>query len=434
MKPYFSTREEELELAITVYNGHFGAIRQKRSLNMEPDTECIYFLDVAEKMDTDSLLIQGLRIHEMNYEYDLVNKEKLLGKYVGRHVKLKGQDGNMKECRLLSADHGLILENIETKEIYLDPKDELVLPELPEGLLIKPALAWKIPRQHSDCIEVSYLTEGLDWVTNYVVELRQDHCDLTGWVRIDNQTGTTFSNAKLKVIAGDVQRIRPEPPLYVQKRENVVYSTADANFVEKEFADYHIYTLDQSVTLKQNQTKQIPLFQAQNVPCKVYYDCRSSRTKARIILEFMNANHMQLGRPLPKGLIKVYQRDEQDGALEFIGEDELNHTAKNETVRLHLGDAFDIRCEHVLRDRKKKWGMTIESHEIFLSNQKSTAAEIHVTHWIPHRHFQLLNPSHPLSSDSTAQELCFHVTISAESEIKLIFDIEVDETTHIKLN
>jgi hypothetical protein len=283
---------------------------------------------------TDSILVKSVDILEMNYEYDLVNKTKLLEKYLDQTVYLQQKSGAREPFRLLSVSHGLVLEHVETREIVLDPTEQLVLPSLPAGLIVRPALVWKIRPAVSEAIEVSYLTRGFSWTVNYVMNLRDTRLSLTGWVEIKNETGTVFSNARIKLIAGEVKRIEKDEddiirPTYDMR---IVESSIDQSFEEKEFADYHMYTLQGRTTLKNEQTKQIQLFQADDVPCETYYEYRTGGKRANIMVKFENNEANRMGIPLPKGIIKVYQEDAADGQHEFIGEDEIDHTPRNESV------------------------------------------------------------------------------------------------------
>jgi hypothetical protein len=431
---YHSSSADQTQLSITVYNGHFGAVKEKRKMSLTPDVTTVYFMDVSSRIETDSLLIQGVKIHELNYDYDLVSKQKLLEKYLDRAVYLKQENSDPLECRLLSVQGGLVLENAHTKELYLDPKEELILPKLPDGLIVKPALVWRIPPQDSKQLEVSYLTEGFKWIANYVMELNGKECHINGWVNVTNETGASYENAKLKLIAGDVQRIQKDiVPLYQEEREFVVYSSiAEPSFEEKSFSDYHMYTLNQPVTLKNNQSKQIQFFQAAQIPCHVYYDCSTNRTKARTMVELHNTSEYKLGLPLPKGTVKVYQRDEADHELEFVGEDAMDHTPKNEKILLHIGEAFDLVCEHEMKNRQKKAGLTVETHHVILRNHKEQAASIKLTHFVHHRHFRVLKSSYPITNEQY-KELLFEVEVPANDTIRLEFQIEIDESVSVRL-
>jgi hypothetical protein len=434
-KSIYSTSKDTNELSITVYNGLFGVVKEKRSLHLSPDTDQVLFMDVAAKIETDSLMIKGIQVHELNYDYDLVNKAKLFEKYLDKIVYLKDGQGARKECRLLSVHGGIMLEDVETKELLIDPADEIILPKLPEGLIIKPALVWKIPPQETSAIEVSYITGGLAWTANYVMELSGTFCHVDGWVEILNQSGATFIDANLKLIAGEVKRVKggfiePEPHYIIHE----VYSPSiDPSFTEQEFADYHMYKLNRTVTMKNEQTKQIQFFQAQNVPCAVYYECQTSDKKAKTYVELYNRADQNLGIPFPKGTVKVYQRDEADDALEFIGEDEIDHTPRNEKIRLALGEAFDLICEHEEKNKVKRKGRTVEKHEVILKNRKSSPAAIRLNHYVYPRHWEITASTHPYERESS-KNLLFHVEVPADTEITIKFEIEIDETIQVKVN
>lgn len=420
-----STNKDTTSLSVTVYSD-FGAVKEDRKISLHDNINMIQYMDVGSKIDTNSLLIGGVKIHELNYDYDLANKQALLEKYLDRNVFLKSKTGELSECRLLSVHEGLVLENVQTKEIYLDPEQELVLPSLPEGLLVKPALIWKVPPQTVNSIRVSYLTSGFRWDTNYVMERVKDRCHLYGWVNLTNETGTTYENAQLKLIAGDVRRIR-EHNYYRSNNEFVVESSVDPVFDEKSFSDYHMYTLSEPVTIKNNQSKQIQLFVANDVTCESYYDCNTGSSKARIALLLNNKKEDGLGLPLPRGKVKVYRRDTADDQLEFVGEDEIIHTAKNETIVLYLGQAFDINLNHQVVERKKSAGKILEKHLVWIRNHKGEEAKILLRHWVDSKIYKVKHTSHTID-DQSYRELNWHLNVLPASSINLEFTLEIDES------
>ncbi|MBP1745230.1 MAG: hypothetical protein H6Q58_2208, partial [Firmicutes bacterium] len=208
-----SNASDTKDLSLTIYNGGFGAVKEVRKLKLSGEETEIVFADVAQLIETDSLLVEGLDVLEFNYDYDLVDRDKLLRKYIDREVFLRRKEtGDKKSCRLLSVEGGgkFVLEDSQTREIYIDPEDEIVLPSLPSGLMVKPALVWKIARSNAKEVKASYLSGGFNWRANYVVEIMDKTLNIAGWAEIENQSGATFENARLKLIAGDVNRIEDE--------------------------------------------------------------------------------------------------------------------------------------------------------------------------------------------------------------------------------
>ncbi len=430
---YFSTQKDSNQLSLTIYNNGFGVVKDTRAIGLTPESDTFCYMDVAALIETDSLLIKGVKVHELNYDYDLVSKVKLLEKYMDRTVYLKKSDGSNLECRLLSVKGGLVLENTGSKELYLDPQEELILPKLPDGLIVKPTLVWKIPPQHAEELKVSYLTAGFQWAANYVMELQGDSCNLIGWVNVNNQSGATYENAKLKLLAGDVNRAGSRyEMIYSEKSMYIADSAAEPHFDEKSFADYHLYTLNQPVTIKDNQSKQIQFFQADQVPCSIFYKCSTRDEKASVIVEIRNDAESRLGIPLPKGKVKAYQRDDEDGELEFVGEDEIGHTPKNEQVLLKIGEAFDIVCEHEVKERKKNIGISLETHSVWLRNHKEQPAEIRLSHQVYQYHYEVIQTSHPTSFE-TANEIGFVVQVPANGSVHIEFKLEFDESYTVRI-
>ncbi|WP_221563154.1 DUF4139 domain-containing protein [Alkalihalobacillus sp. TS-13] len=426
---YRSYSKDAVELALTIYNDGFGVVKEKRKIELTGEETEIQYLDVAQLIETDSILVEGLNILELNYDYDLVSKSKLLEKYIDQNVFLYDKEKNeRKEYRLLSVANGIVLENTDTKEIVLDPKEELILPKLPGELIVKPALIWKIRPSKTDQINISYLTKGMEWESNYVVELKDQTFNLSGWVNIQNNAGTTFDNVKVKLIAGDVNRL--EDYEFTLPDEPVLYSmekSSGPSFEEQSFADYHMYTLQHKTTLKNNQSKQINFIQAEQIPYKRYYSFNHYNEKAEIKLEFENKQAQKLGLPLPKGKVKVYQEDGNGGSLEFIGEDRIDHTPKNETVELYLGDAFDIVCEgNKIDSYKDEQGLRTEKWQYTIKNNKEEPSLMKITHSIYERNWTMKDASHDYKKE-TSRKIVFWVEVPADTVEAVTFEYEVDE-------
>ncbi|RCX12094.1 hypothetical protein DFR58_12444 [Anaerobacterium chartisolvens] len=353
-----STADDMQDISLTIYNGGFGAVKETRNINLSGTETELIFADVAQQIETDSLLVDGVNILEFNYDYDLVDRDKLLGKYIDKEVYLKDRKiGDKKSCRLLSVEGAgrCVLEDCTTKEIYIDAQAEIILPSLPSGLIVKPALVWKISPSSAESVKVSYLSQGFNWNANYVIELLEKTLNIAGWAEIENQSGATFENAKVKLIAGDVNRISKDD-YEMEDRMYVCESAAAPQAEEKTFFDYHMYTLLHPTTLKNNQTKQINILNGLDIPYKRYYQLNTRDEKVNVVIEFANSKECGLGIAMPKGKIKLYKADEADSSLEFIGEDSIGHTPKDENIKLTIGNAFDITftCGEV--DRKKMDG------------------------------------------------------------------------------
>ena len=301
---------------------------------------------------------------------------------------------------------------------------------LPEGLITKPTLVWKVnsPSSKSQDIEITYQTQGMNWHAEYVALLNDDDTklDLNSWVSVTNNSGSTYKNTKLKLVAGDVNRVQDTRRLYKGRGElESMAMTADAQqFEEKEFFEYHIYNLQRSTTLAQNETKQISLFESQNIDANKKYLYKASgyntKGKVNVIVEFANKEDQNLGVPMPKGKVRVYKSDGE--SVEFIGEDLIDHTPKNETVKLKIGDAFDVLAEERQVDHKKITNRVFEQiHEIKITNRKNENIVVEVERYLG-LNWEILESSIKFERKN-AQTVNFQVPISKDDETILTFKV-----------
>ena len=404
--------EDQTGMAITIYNVNLGLVKDQREIKLSKGTGELRFMDVASQIIPTGVHIKSLldpnslEVLEQNYEYDLLSPEKLLDKYVGKEVKLYYKNPYTDKEEILKAT---LLSNNGGGPIFKIGDDitfgypgRIVFPGVPENLISKPTLVWLVQNNllSPQKIEASYLTNGINWRSDYVVTLndKDDRADLSGWVTIDNKSGAMYKNAKLKLVAGDVNRVKDEND-YKDKMLRAAMAEAKPaapQFKEEEFFEYHIYTLDRPATVKDNQTKQISLVSAENIPMKkelVYYGARDyyysqygeaiSNQKVGVFVEIENKKENNLGIPLPKGTIRVYKHD-KEGSLQFVGEDSIDHTPKDEKVRIKLGDAFDVVGTRKQTDWKKISNDTYEAaFEISLRNHKKEDVFVKVIEPIP---------------------------------------------------
>jgi len=383
---------EERQMAITVYNQNLALVKDVRMMDLKKGTTVIRFRDVASQIDPTSVHFLSLSypekvsILEQNYEYDLVSTQKILRKYVDQEIKITAKDNKIYQGTLLSPSRdGIVLAERDGGIKIIQPESILNLdfPTLPEGLITRPTLVWLLDcrRGGKHKTEISYLTSGINWHCEYVaVADKEDRSlDLAGWVSVDNKSGATYPDAKLKLIAGEVHQVKPpRRPRALAEAEGVSLAKGVPQFEEKPFFEYHMYTLARKATIKDNQIKQLSLFSPTQIKVnKIYtYDGARYSKKVRVNLEFQNSQKEGLGIPLPKGKVRVYKED-VDKSLEFIGEDLIDHTPKDEKVRLFLGNAFDLVGErkkisyHKIGDRASE-----ESWEIRLRNHKKEKVEI----------------------------------------------------------
>ncbi|KUO71706.1 MAG: hypothetical protein APF77_07835 [Clostridia bacterium BRH_c25] len=427
-----STANDTKNISLTVYNGGFGAVKETRNVNLTGAETELVFADVAQQIETDSLLVDGLNILEFNYDYDLVDRDKLLRKYIDKEVYLKDRStGDKKCCRLLSVEGSgrCVLEDSSTKEIYIDAYAELILPSLPSGLIVKPALVWKIAKSTSENVKVSYLSQGFNWNANYVIEILENTLNIAGWAEIENRSGTTFENTRVKLIAGDVNRIKKDDDYEMEDRMYICESAAAPQAEEKSFFDYNMYTLLHPTTLKDNQTKQINILNGLNIPYKRYYQLNTRDEKVNVVIEFFNSKECGLGIAMPKGKIKLYKADEADGSLEFIGEDSIDHTPKDENIKLTIGNAFDITFTYGEIDRKKNNGFEHYKYEYVIKNHKDEPAEVHFDHYT-WGVWEMVSSTHDYVKKISGL-LEFSVNVSADSETKVEFEYKVDRRTEV---
>ena len=444
--------DDQIGMALTIYNVNLGLVKDQREIKLTKGTGDLRFMDVASQIIPTSVHIKSLidpetlQILEQNYEYDLLNPQKLLDKYVGKEVKLyyKNPYTEREEivtATLLSNNGGPIFKIGD--EITFGHPGRIIFPEIPENLISKPTLVWLINNtlSHPQKVEASYLTNGINWRSDYVVTLndKDDKADLSGWVTIDNKSGATYKNAKLKLVAGDVNRVKDEYEYrdkMLRVAEIAAAKSAGPQFKEDEFFEYHIYTLQRSATIKENQTKQISLLTSDNIPVKkdlIYYGARYyyynqhgeaiSNQKIGIFVEIANKQENNLGIPLPKGTVRVYKHD-KEGSLQFVGEDLIDHTPKDEKIRIKLGDAFDVVGSRKQTDWKKIAYDTYEaSFEISLRNHKKEDVVVNVVEPIP-GDWKILTSSHDYEKTEafTAE---FKIPVPKDKETKLTYRVRM---------
>jgi len=429
-------QSEQKSIAVTVYNQNLGVVKDVRNIDIKSGISTLAITDVAQNIDPTSVHINlNGDVLEQNYQYDLVSLYKILAKYIDRDIQLIGDNNEIIEGNLLSASNSQIVLRKKDGGLLMLPSltgYRLSVGSLPEGLITKPTLLWMVhsPESGKQDVEISYQTSGMNWHAEYVVVLNKDDSklDLNSWVSIENNSGTTFKNAKLKLVAGDLnlvknqnQNVYASPELYLRKSE-----IAGDQFQEKAFFEYHIYNLKRPTTLAQNETKQISLFEAQNIRVhKKYlysnnYRSRTGQQKVAVIVEFENSKENSLGVPMPKGKIRVYKSDGESN--EFIGEDMIDHTPKMEKIKLKIGDAFDILAEETQTDHKKISDKVFEdTYKITLKNRKEENVVVQVDRRLG-LNWEILKSSLPFKKDD-AQNISFQVPVKKNSETELTYTV-----------
>ncbi len=416
-------------VSLTIYNQNFGVVKDRRTVELGKGRTSLIVEDVAQLIDPTTVHFKSLTapnaviVREQNYQYDLINPLTMLNKSVGKRVTIRQNLGNGQQKEITgtilapvtaqvaqtgdggggTSYNGLVIK-ADDGRIVLNPVGEAHLHEMPEGLVPIPRLVWLVDSEEAGKheAEVSYMTQGLTWRADYVVVLSADDklVDVTGWVTLDNKSGATYENANLQLIAGDVRRIQPGAAFggRAQPQPAAMDAMAAPAFQEESLFEYHLYTLDGTTTVRNNEQKQMTLLTANKAPCvkKFVYDGRtgfwgifnpefrpgeqwdtSDYKKVNVIVEVKNSKP-NLGIPLPKGRMRLYKADSK-GSLQFVGEDEIDHTPRDETVRLKVGDAFDIVGEHKRTNFRRLSEKEVEeSFEITLKNHKSEDVTVSV--------------------------------------------------------
>ena len=436
----FAQSNEQKSIAVTVYNQNLGVVKDTRIFDISSGISKIFLTDVAQQIDPTSVHIKlNGEVLEQNYQYDLVSLDKILMKYIDKDIQLIGENNELLEGTLLAPYGGQFVIRKKDGGLTLLPnltKYRINVAALPEGLITKPTLVWTVNSESSgkQDVEVSYQTSGMNWHAEYVAVLNETDTklDLNSWVSVENNSGTTYKNAVLKLVAGDVHLVQPNYP-DMRMMDGMVMEKSMSNapqFEEKEFFEYHIYNLQRPATISNNEVKQISLFETQDVSVTKKYLFRSgyynsyygnqSAGKVAVVVEFENKENNNLGMPMPKGKVRMYKSDGE--TIEFIGEDMIDHTPKNATIKLKIGDAFDVLAEEVQTDYKKITDRVYEQEwEITLKNRKKEDVVVEVEKNIGN-FWEVLNSTHTYEKKD-ASSLRFKVPVGKDSETKLKFRI-----------
>lgn len=441
---------DQIAVEVTVYNSNIGLVKDQRGVRLGKGLQELHFMDVASGIIPSSVSIKSqvgrdsLNIIEQNYEYDLLSPQKLLNKFVGKEVKLYTKNSytdkeEFLQARILSNNEGGTVYQIGN-EITFNHPGRIIFSEIPENLISQPTLVWLLDNKFGERqkIEARYLTNGINWRASYVAVLNEmdDRADISGWVTIDNKSGAIYKNARLKLVAGDINRVDEFQPPRTRDTLALQKAEAMAQFAEHEFFEYHIYTLESPTTLKNNQTKQISLLSAQNIPIKkefvfqgarYYYMSKygeiSSKQKVSVYIEFLNKKEHNLGIPLPKGIMRVYKYD-HDKSLQFVGENTIDHTPKDEKIRIKLGEAFDVVASRKQTDWQKLSDKLYETaFEVSIRNHKKEDILVKVVEPLPGQ-WNVLQSSHEFKKFD-AFTIHFDIPVKKDLETKLIYRVRI---------
>ena len=447
-----TTLDDQAELAVTVYNSDLALVRDVRNVQLARGTSDLQFMDIAATVNPATVHFRSLTepgrvsVLEQNYEYDLLEPDKLLRKYVGREVTLvrtrtdggTSRDEDVK-ARLISYNSAPVWE-IGGEIVTGMPATHIRFPELPGNLFSHPTLIWTLDNtggtRHR--VEASYLARSLSWIADYVLTVARDEktADVDGWVTVTNNSGTSFRNAQLQLVAGDLNRVKQEIR-GLQEGVALRAPAAAPQMSQEAFSEYHLYTLARKTTVNNAETKQVSMLGATAFPVQkryvvdgnyAYYRS-AQRTGApikddvEVFYQFRNEEKAGLGMPMPAGTVRVYQADSK-GGLQFVGEDRIGHTPRDETINLKIGNAFDIVCERKQVDFERIANDVYEfGYQVTLRNHKDIAVTVEVNEPIGGS-WRMLNSTHPFEK-TAAFAAQFKVPVAANGTSTLDYRVRV---------
>jgi hypothetical protein len=453
-----TTLKDQKALAVTIYNDNLALVKDTREVRLPKGEARLAFEEVSAQIRPETALLRNLTapkdfwVTEQNFDFDLLTPQKLLDKYVGRQVTVvrsvpNADSAGSKEVRepatVLATNSGVVLQFADRIETSIPGR--IVYPGVPANLRARPTLVISLHSgaEKAQQLELSYLTGGLSWRADYVANLAPDEktLDLSGWVTLTNQSGAAYPDATLQLVAGDVNRVQDRKPVMYEMARMAAAPPPPSQMKEEGLFEYHLYTLDRPTTLAVNQTKQVALLSANSVPARKEYVLQGQNyyysgsygdlgatQKVGVFVAFDNKESSRLGMPLPKGIIRVYKRD-REGRAQFVGEDQIDHTPKNEQVRMKLGDAFDITAHRKQTDyknlgRQGKFNNVSESaYEIVLKNAKKEPVTVSVLEPLP-GDWEMLQNSHPFDKKD-ARTARFKLEVPAEGSATLTYRVRV---------
>jgi len=449
-----TTARDRQSVNITVYNSNLGLVRETRRLTLPQGQVALRFADVTAQIRPETVHLSSLttpaslRILEQNYQYDLLNPAKLLDKFVGKEITLvlRHYQNNTEtfepvQATLLSNNGGQVWRI--NGQIVINPTNisEMRFPDLPKNLVATPTLVWDLENRQSgsQTVEASYLTTGMNWRADYVLVVNADDTkgDLQGWVTLTNNSGATFEDARLQLVAGDVNRVSEERNYALAGAMQRKATDSVSEFQEQGFFEYHLYTLQRPTSIRDNETKQVSLLEAAGFDVKkefvlngqhYYYTNYNNpgqpiKEKVGVYVQFRNAQQNKLGMPLPAGTIRLYKKDDK-GNQQFIGEDKIDHTPKDEDVRVKVGDAFDIVAERKQTDYKVIARNVYEyAYEIKIRNHKDGPITVVVNEPIG-GDWEMLSSTFE-AKKTAAFAAQFNVPVSKDGEATLSYRVRV---------
>jgi len=443
-----STLDDQVDLAVTVYNSDIALVRDVRELRLPRGGFDLRFMDIAATVNPATVHFRSLTepsrvsVLEQNYEYDLLEPDKLLRKYVGRDVTLvrrRSENGATREeevsARLLSYNNAPVWR-IGSEIVTGMSADHIKFPELPGNLYTRPTLIWTLDNRGATKhrVEASYLAGKLTWAADYVLTVARDDkaADLDGWVTLVNGSGTSFRKTKLQLVAGDLNRVRQAFSRAMEMNAKAQDTAAAPPITQEAFSDYHLYTLGRKTTINNNETKQVSLLNGTAIPVRKRYVVEGQafyyrnaqhpgstmKDVVQVFYALKNEERGGLGLPMPAGVVRVYQAD-SNGGTQFVGEDRITHTPKDEELNLKIGNAFDVVCDRKQTDFQKTGTNVYElEYELTLRNHQSIPITVEVNEPIGGS-WRMLRSSHQWTkSDAWAASFTVPVAVDGAAVLK----------------
>ncbi len=449
-----TTEKDQVDLAVTVYNSNIALVRDVRQIHISPGVFPLHFEDVAASINPATVHFRSLSeptklsVVEQNYEYDLLDPAKLLQKYVGREVTLVRAEKDAGSTRYVETKALLLSDNngpvwkVGNEIVTGMSADSYRFPDLPGNLYSRPTLVWMLDNRgvNAQKVEASYLTENMSWKADYVLTVTRDEkaADLDGWVTLANNSGVAYSNAKLQLVAGEIHQAAPAVPMKMMTDSLRMNANAPApQFTQEGFSEYHLYSLERRTSIQNNESKQISLLNGTDVPVEKYlmvegqaYYYRNPQgignaipQPVKVYYRFKNEQKGGLGMPLPAGTVRVYQADSK-GGVQFVGEDNIQHTPKDEALKIYIGNAFDVVCERKQTDYKKLSSNQAEmEYAITLRNHKDTAVTVEVREPVG-GDWQVVD-SNFKAEKLDASTIGFHVPVDKDGAATLTYRVRV---------
>ncbi len=449
-----TTEKDQVEIGVTVYNSNIALIRDVRQIRLGESVFPLRFEDVAASINPATVHFRSLTddsklsVVEQNYEYDLLDPQKLLQKYVGKEVTLVRAETDAGSTKWVETKATLLANNngpvwkIGNEIVTGMNTDSYRFPELPGNFYSRPTLIWTLDNRGaaSQKVEASYLTGNMSWSADYVLTVARDEklADLDGWVTLNNNSGASYQNAKLQLVAGEIHQLATVPaPMMAQMQLRAGVAKAADQFTQEGISEYHLYSLGRRTSIQNNESKQISLLTGTGIPVEKHlitegqsYYYRNTNglgnptpQPVKVSYQFKNEEKGGLGMPLPAGTVRVYLADSK-GGIQFIGEDSIQHTPKDETLKIYVGDAFDVVCERKETDYKKLASNLYEmEYEITLRNHKDVPVTVEVLEPIG-GDWEILNSTFP-SKKLDARSAGFDVPVAKDGTSKLTYRVRV---------